>query len=139
MMHELKYILLAAIGAVALSGTAVRAQQQQEPPDTQQGQQQGQQPAAPIPAIRSPLAGATDNGDTNDTQELTPDTRSLTGAEDLSLGTMAPTHSYWQPHLSVAVTLGSNPDYSTGSSGWGTWTSLLGGVDIHHISGVSDM
>ena len=142
MMHQLKYILLAAIGAVALSGTAARAQQQ-EPPDTQQGQQQGQQqgeqPVAPIPAIRSPLAGATDNGDTNDTQELTPDTSSLTGAEDLSLGTMTPTRSYWQPHLSVAVTLDSNPDYSTGSSGWGTWTSLLGGVDIHHISGASDM
>jgi hypothetical protein len=142
-MLGVKYILLAAIGAVALSGTALRAQQQQEPPDTQQGQQQGQQqgeqPAAPIPAIRSPLAGATDNGDTNDAQALAPDTRSLTGAEDLSLGTMAPTRSYWQPHLSVAVTLDSNPDYSTGSSGWTTWSSLLGGVDIHHISGVSDM
>jgi hypothetical protein len=138
MMHEIKYILLAAIGAVALSGTAVHAQQQ-EPPDAQQGQQQGQQPAAPIPAIRSPLAGAADNGDTNDAQELAPDTRSLTGAEDLSLGTMAPTHSYWQPHLSVAATLDSNPSYSTGSSDWTTWTSLLGGVDIHHISGVSNM
>lgn len=138
MVHELKYILLAAIGAVALSGTAARAQQQ-EPPDTQQGQQQGQQPAAPIPAIRSPLAGAADNGDTNDAQELTPDTRSLTGAEDLSLGTMTPTHSYWQPHLSVAATVDSNPSYSTGSSDWSTWTSLLGGVDIHHISGVSNL
>ena len=76
MMRGLKYILLAAMGAVALSGTAVRAQQQ-EPPDTQQGQPQGQpqgqQPTAPIPAIRSPLAGATDNGDTSDAQELTPD------------------------------------------------------------------
>ncbi len=138
MMHQLKYILLAAIGAVALGGTAVRAQQQ-EPPDTQPGQQQGQQPAAPIPAIRSPLAGAADSGDTNDSQELTPDTRSLTGAEDLSLGTMAPTHSYWQPHLSVSATVDSNPSYSTVSSDWTTWTSLLGGVDIHHISGVSDM
>ena len=142
MMRGLQYILLAAMGAVALSGTAVRAQQQ-EPPDTQQGQQQGQpqgqQPAAPIPAIRSPLAGATDNGDTSDAQELTPDTRSLTGAEDLSLGTMAPTHSYWQPHLSLSATVDSNPLYSTGGSDWTTWTSLLGGVDIHHISGVSDM
>ena len=137
-MHGLKYILLAAIGAVALSGTAVRAQQQ-EPTDTQQGQQQGQQPAAPIPAIRSPLAGATDNGDVDDSQVLTPDTRSLTGAEDLSLGTMAPTHSYWQPRLALSATVDSNPLYSTGSSDWTTWTSLLGGVDIHHISGVSNM
>jgi hypothetical protein len=78
MMHGLKYILLAAIGAVALSGTTTRAQQQ-EPTDTQQGQQ----PAAPIPAIRSPLAGATGDADVDDSQVLTPDTRSLTGAEDL--------------------------------------------------------
>lgn len=138
MIRGLKFILLTAIGAVALSGTAIRAQQQ-EPPDSQQGQQQGQQPAAPIPAIRSPLAGAADNGDTNDSPQLTPDTRSLTGAEDLSLGTMAPTHSYWQPHLSVAATLDSNPSYSTGSSDWTTWSSLLGGVDIHHVSGASDI
>jgi len=138
MIPELKYILLAAIGAVALSGTAVHAQQQ-EPPDTQQGQQQGQQPAAPIPAIRSPLAGAADNGDVNDSPELTPDTRSLTGAEDLSLGTMPLTHSYWQPRLAVAVTEDSNPLYSTGSSDWTTWASLLGGVDIHLTSGISNM
>src|SRR5271156_2286432 len=103
MMHGLKYILLAAIGAVALGGTAARAQQQ-EPTDSQQGQQQGEQPAAPIPAIRSPLAGAADNGDVGDSQVLTPDTRSLTGVEDLSLGTMALSHSYWQPHLSLAAT-----------------------------------
>jgi hypothetical protein len=137
-MRGVKCILLAAIGAVALGGTAARAQQQ-EPTDSQQAQQQGQQPAAPIPAIHSPLAGATDNGDVDDSQVLTPDTRSLTGAEDLSLGTMAPTHSYWQPHLSVAATLDSNPSYSTASSDWTTWSSLIGGVDIHHISGVSDM
>jgi hypothetical protein len=55
MMRGLKYILLAAMGAVALNGTAARAQQQQTT-DPQQGQEQGQQPAAPIPAIRSPLA-----------------------------------------------------------------------------------
>jgi len=138
MMRGLKYILLAALGAVALNGTAARAQQQQTT-DPQQGQQQGQQPTAPIPAIRSPLAGATGDLDVDDSQQLTPDTRSLTGAEDLSLGTMALSHSYWQPHLSVAATVDSNPLYSTGSSDWTTWSSLLGGVDIHHISGTSDM
>ena len=137
MMQGLKYILLAAIGAVALSGTATLAQQQ-EPTDTQQGQQ-GQQPAAPIPAIRSPLAGATGNGDVDDSQVLTPDTRSLTGAEDLSLGTMVPTHSYWQPRLALSATEDSNPLYSSGSTSWTTWSSLLGGVDIHHTSGMSDI
>lgn len=138
MKSRLKLILVAALGAVALSATVARAQQ---PADQQQGQQ-GQQPSQPIPAIRSPLAGAADNGDdTTDTQSLTPDTRSLTGVEDLSLGTMPVSHSYWQPHVSIVGTIDSNPDFSSsgGGGGWGTWTSIIGGVDIHHVSGVSDL
>ena len=104
MIRGLKYISVAAIGAVALCGTPARAQEQ--PPDPQQGQQ----PAAPIPAIRSPLASSADNGDeTAGSQAMTPDTRSLTGAEDLSIGTMPLTHSYWQPHVSVSGTVDSNP------------------------------
>ena len=57
MIHTLKYISVMAIGALALGGTPLRAQQQ--PSDSQQGEQ----PLAPIPAIRSPLASAADNGD----------------------------------------------------------------------------
>jgi hypothetical protein len=125
---------MTAVGILALGATAVRAQQ---PADSQQGQQ----PSAPIPAIRSPLAGAADNGDAGaqDSQTLTPDTRSLTGVQDLSLGTLPVTHSYWQPHVSIIATVDSNPQYSTQSTDWSTWTSLVGGVDIHHVSGVSDL
>jgi hypothetical protein len=145
MIRELKYISVAAIGALALGGTPVRAQQQ--PADPQQEQQpanpqQEQQPGAPIPAIRSPLASATDNGDQEETpsaQQLTPDTRSLTGAEDLSLGSPAVRHSYWLPRVSLFTTVDSNPNYSTTSSDWSTWTSLVGGVDIERTSGVSDL
>jgi hypothetical protein len=135
MIGKLKIILLAAIGAFALCATPARAQQQPA------GSQQGQQPNEPIPAIRSPLAGISDNGDVNaqDSQNLAPDTHSLTGVEDLSLGTLPVTHSYWQPHVSISGTVDSNPGYSTGSSDWSTWTSFLGGVDIHHTSGVSDL
>jgi hypothetical protein len=133
MIDRLKIGSLAALGAVALSAMPARAQQ----PDPQQGQQ----PETPIPAIRSPLAGAADNGDTDipDSQALTADTRSLTGVEDLSLGTMPVSHSYWQPHVSVVGTVVSNPGYAVGGSEWSTWTSLIGGVDIHHVSGVSDL
>jgi hypothetical protein len=137
MIPRLKYISLAAISAVALCGTPARAQQQ--PPDPQQ---QGQQPAAPIPAIHSPLASGADNGDTDNTgapQQMSPDTTSLTGAQDLTLGTMALSHSYWQPRLSLAGTVDSNPNYSSGSNDWTTWTSFLGGIDIHRTSGVSDL
>src|SRR5271156_502016 len=101
-------ISLAAIGAVALSGIPTLAQQQ--PANKQQ-----EQPTTPIPAIRSPLAGATDNGDADETgnsQQLTPDTRSLTGVEALSLGTIPLTHSYWQPRASLLANVDSNPDYS---------------------------
>jgi hypothetical protein len=136
MIRALRYISLAAMSALALSGTPARAQQQ--PPDTQQGEQ----PTAPIPAIRSPLASGADNGDedaTPNSQEPIPDTRSLTGAQDLSLGTTPLTHSYWQPRVSVSGTVDSNPGYSTVSSDWSTWTSLIGGVDIHHTSGFSNL
>jgi hypothetical protein len=126
-IRRLKYISVAAIGAWALSGTLVRAQEQ---------------PMAPIPAIRSPLASSADNGDADETpnsQLMTPDTRSLTGVQDLSLGTIPLSHSYWQPRLSVSGTVDSNPEFSSVSSDWGTWTTMIGGVDIHHTSGFSDM
>ena len=98
--------------------------------------------SSPIPAIRSPLASAADNGDEDENgnpQQLQPDTRSLTGVQDLSLGTMAIEHSYWQPRLALSETVDSNPEFTTGGASWGTWTSLLGGVDIHRVSGASDL
>jgi hypothetical protein len=143
MIRGLIYISVAAMGALVLGSTPAGAQQQ--PSDTQQQPssetQQGQQPLAPIPAIRSPLASAADNGDADETpgsQQLTPDTRSLTGVEDLSLGSKPLSHSYWQPFLSFSVTGDSNPDYAPVSD-WGTWTSFYGGVDVHKTSSISDM
>jgi hypothetical protein len=128
-------ISLAVIGAVALGGIPTFGQQQ--PANSQQ-----EQPTTPIPAIRSPLAGATDNGDADETgnsQQLTPDTRSLTGVEDLSLGTIPLRHSYWQPRASLLANADSNPNYSTGNSDWSTWTTLTAGVDVHRVSGLSDL
>ncbi len=135
MIRGLIYISVAAMGALALGLTPVRAQQQSSDP------QQEQQPLAPIPAIRSPLASAAENGDaeeTPDSQQLLPDTRSLTGVEDLSLGSKPLSHSYWQPFLSFSVTGDSNPDYAPVSD-WGTWTSFYGGVDVHKTSSISDL
>ncbi len=123
-----------------LNCAPVRAQQTA---DTPQDQQQGQQASQPIPAIRSPLASGADNGDQDEApnpQLMQPDTRSLTGVEDLSLGSMALEHSYWQPRMALAETVDSNPgSTSAGNGSWGTWTSLLGGVDIHKISGQSEL
>lgn len=138
-MRTLKHISMAWIFVAWLCVAPLRAQQ--EPTDSQQSQQQGQQGEQPIPAIRSPLASAADNGDdlSPNPQEMQPDTRSLTGVQDLSVGTMALEHSYWQPRIAFLETVDSNPGYSTGGSSWGTWSSVLGGVDIHRISGISDL
>jgi hypothetical protein len=139
-MSALKYVSIGGIWLVLLSCAPARAQQ---PADTPQDQQQGQQPSQPIPAIRSPLASGADNGDQDEApnpQEMKPDTRSLTGVEDLSLGTMALERSYWQPRLAISETVDSNPGSTTAGNGsWGTWTSVLGGVDIHKISGQSEL
>jgi hypothetical protein len=119
-----------ALLLVALTVPAAWAQQQT--PD---------QSAPPIPAYHSPFASAADNSGDQDTgtQSLTPDTRSLSGAQDLTVGAPATTHSYWQPHIAVSSIGDSNPDYSTGASNWTTWTSVSGGIDLHRISGKSDM
>jgi hypothetical protein len=136
MMRVRNKLLGAALCVAALAAPAARGQQQQ-----QTGQQQTpDQSAPPIPAYKSPLAGATDNGEADDsgTQQLAPDTRALSGAQDLSLGTPT-TRSYWQPHFDVFTSLDSNAGEAANTTAWSTWTSLTAGVDIHHVSGNSDL
>ena len=128
-----------AIGALVLSVPIAWAQQQE--PD-QSGQPT--QPSQPIPAYHSPLASQADNGQdqaTADSQKLLPDTTALTGVQDLSLGVPALNHSYWQPHLDLSSTVDSNPlieqGAGQGQSGWTTFTSIFGGVDLHRNAGNS--
>jgi hypothetical protein len=118
-----------------------QSQGQQNQGQTPEGQQNEAQPTAPIPAYHSPLASEADNDDTDEegTQSLTPDTRALAGAQNLTLGNLANDHSYWQPHIDIAGSVDSNPQVTPNGSGWGTWTSFAGGVDVHRTSGNSDM
>ena len=130
-MKTLKYISTGGIWLVLLSCAPARAQQQADtPPD----QQQRRQPSQPIPAIGSPLASgaANDQDQAPNPQLMQPDTRSLTGVEDLSLGTMALEHSYWQPRVSLSETVDSIPDPlrqetahgAHGPHSWEEWTSV---------------
>jgi hypothetical protein len=133
---------------VALSAPALRAQpqaqdqSQQQTPDQSQQQtpapQAPTQPSAPIPAYRSPLAGAASNEDEDTSPEITPDNRSLTGVLPLGLG-MPNEHSYWQPHFDVFLTVDSNPTESTGKTSWDAWTSLSGGLNVHKVSANNDL
>ncbi|MGB0034229.1 MAG: hypothetical protein WBP79_02000, partial [Candidatus Acidiferrales bacterium] len=129
-MRTKRLTIWATLLVVAMSVPAARAQQQAQ-----------DQSAPPIPAYRSPLASAADNGDDEmaDPQKMAPDTRSLAGAQDLSIGVPSARHSYWQPYFNVTSTGGSNALSATGQSEWTTYTSLSGGVDLHRISGNSDL
>ena len=91
--------------AVFLAAMPVQAQEQQgqQPqPDTQQDQNQNQEnPTEPIPAIRSPLAGAAGNDQVQTDQgPLQPDTNSITGVQPVGIGSPAMTHNYWAPRIS---------------------------------------
>ena len=70
---------------------------------------------------------------------MVPDTRPLTGAEAISVGSIPVGHSYWQPRVSLVGTADSNPQFVTSNGSWATWIALLGGVDLHKVSGVSDL
>ena len=141
-MRSLLNIVAALLCTVALCAPAMRAQQQspdqsqqQTAPD--QGQTQPTQSTVPIPAYRSPLAGAADNGEDSDSQ-LAPDTTPITGVQNFSLG-MQTTRSYWQPHFDLFSTIDSNPAENAGTTDWGASGSLSGGVDVHRNSGNSNL
>lgn len=135
-MRTLHKICLAVIGATVLGVPMARGQQQG--PDKAS---QPAQPSQPIPAYHSPLAGAADNGADDDAyadpQKLGPDTRALTGVQDLSLGVPATTHSFWQPHVDFTSTVDTNPLNASGSNGLTSWTSLNAGIDLHRNAGNS--
>jgi hypothetical protein len=115
---------------------AARAQQ-----PTQAQQQPQDQAAQPTPAARlSPLSSLADtSGDGTEPQELLPDARPLAGAQDLSLGFPATSRSYWQPNFNLNSTGDSNGLGVTNSTGWAAYASVLGGLDVHKISGSSDL
>jgi len=133
-MRTLCSTFWAALCVVVLGVPVARAQQQT--PSQQQAPDQG---AAPIPAYRSPLASAADNSDSDsDSQQLVPDNRSLSGAQDLS-PEMLSTRSYWQPGIDMFAMVDSNPGETPQGSDWEGDAALSGHVDVHRISGNSSM
>jgi len=134
--------------------SAERPQQQpQAAPQaqTQAPQSQGQSPqspsqpeqngnAQPVPAYRSPLASAADNGVQGETNadQVVPDTRLPAGAQSLSLGAPSKEHLYWAPFLDFSSMAYSNYPVTTGGSSWTTFGTVSGGINLREISGQSD-
>ena len=106
-------------------------------------QQSNGQATPPILALPWSPSSAASNGNAEDPDAnphvLAPDKRALTGAQDFSLGVPALTHSFWQPLFNLMLTLDTNPLATNRSSGLTTWTSLFGGIDLHRMSGRSDL
>jgi len=141
------WVSLLMLGSVA---PGVRAQQQDPQPQTQQPSQEPQAPpnqgGQPIPPAREPVlrravGGVMGNGQADDArpQELVPDYRPITGAQALPLGAPKTAHNFWQPYLDFIATGDSNALVSSTNTGWITWESLAGGVDVNHVSGNSDL
>jgi len=142
-MRTFSYSFSVALALLAMGAPGARAQQQTQQPQPKPSQPQNQADQ-PIPAYRSPLASGAGSAPVEDTstgaQELAPDTRPLAGALGLSLGAPKTARSYWTPFLDVSGTAYSNPPVNSGgSSGWTTWASLSGGIDLHKISSNSDL
>ena len=166
-MRKLSYAVL--IASMMLETGVARAQNQQQPASqagqadqqspsqtpsqapaqTPPSQEPQNQPVQPIPASRDPLlrravggvAGETIDESDVTPQEMVPDNRSLVGAQVFSLGAPKLSHSYWVPFVNVTSSFDSNPVTSTANTnpGWVYWTSPSLGVDLHRISGNSDL
>jgi hypothetical protein len=132
-MRKPIYVFCAVICAMGLREPAARAQQQapdREPPPAIPGYQ---------PALGSTAsAGETQEANTEPNRPV-PDTRSLSGAQELSLGFLPASHNYFQPHADVQTTVDSNALSPTQNSGLTTWTFLSGGIELHRNSGDSEM
>ena len=143
-MTKKLHILSVSLCAAALMAIPVRAQQ---PPDQDQSQQPApnpnapsENPAQPIPAIRSPLAGLNGTDDDREvTQKTLPDTTALTGVEPISFGRAPLDHNYIQPQFRIFSIADSDELSASNSSGWGDFTSFVGGIDLHDASGISNL
>jgi hypothetical protein len=128
--------LVVCLAPVARPQSDQQGQQQNQ----QQGQQENQstdQSAQPIPAYQSPLGGGGGQSQEQSNTDLSPDTQPLSGAQELGFGVPYTEHSYWQPGFDVLTTLDSDPLGLT--TGWGTYTTLLGYLAVHRISSRNDL
>jgi hypothetical protein len=140
LMRIFRGSLSAGLVLAAAYAPTGRAQQQPAASAPSQTAPAAEQPQAPIPAYHSPLASQADNsseGNVDDSQKIVPDDHALAGAQGLTLGSSETSRSYWQPHADVSATADSNAFGST--PGWTTYESITAGINLHKISGHSDL
>ncbi len=130
-------LLFIVLGVPVLRAQQGSQQTPQQNPPANQNQTPGES-TAPIPAYHSPLAGAAAQDQNGDVPgNIAPDNRPPAGALSLSLGSPETSRSYWQPHVSLVET--GDSDALGAANGWTSYTSVVGGIDLHKISGHSDL
>jgi hypothetical protein len=143
MMRSRVYILILWICAAVSVASPAHAQQptDQTQPQTQAPNATAENPSQPIPAIRSPLAGidGNDQDDQSVPQKTLPDTTPLSGVENISIGKEPLDHNFIQPQFKIFSTADSDGLSASGNTGWGDFTSFLGGIDLHKASENSNL
>lgn len=93
------------------------------------------QSTAPYPPI---VSWSGSNETQMDSQQLTPDQRPVTGVQPLTLGQYSESHGFLLPSINAVTQLETNPADS-GSGSVSLISYLLGRLDLHHISGHSEI
>lgn len=127
-MRTFQNVRLCLVCLVFLGGRTARAQQQNSS-------------TLPIPAYSPPLSGtveAVNAGQEGSPNQTGSTPQPLSSVQNITLGVESG-RSYWQPHIDVFGTADSNPEQTGAGPDWITWTSVSAGVDIHKISGISDL
>ena len=140
-MRTLSNTLLAALGVLALGVPAARAQQQQTPDQQQQTPTNSNRPRVKVrrrfrPIIRLSLQPPTMTIPTpNNPRRIIGRCRGPRIFHHCS----QPTRSYWQPQINVYGIAESNAALTAGNSNWTAGAALSGHVDVHRVTGNSDM
>lgn len=95
--------------------------------------------APPKPAIRSYLSLGSDvqEQDSQGQPALTPDQTSLTGAQEMTLGSPNLGHSYWVPGFRLQNNFASN-DPNVANSSWYSATYFMGDLSLREVWGHSE-
>jgi hypothetical protein len=94
-----------------------------------QDQQQGGEPPKPPAKVYGPI-GVDDQDQQQQPDQLQPDTHSLTGLLQPTIGSPVERHSYWVPGVSDTNFIQSNGEVQGGGSGWNDTNYLTGDLTL---------
>lgn len=92
-----------------------------------------------VPATPSSAnAGISATGANTNVQDTTYENQTLSSVRPLTLAAEN-TRSYWQPRFDTSGTADSNPQQIGEGQAWTTWVTATLGIDVHRVTGTSDL